>query len=67
MNLDHLTEEQAAEAKRIRVNQATGSPKRALLLNSVMYAADVGRVLVSVGALKGRLRLLLSGRGWIRC
>ena len=46
MNLDHLTEEQAAEAKRIHVNQATGSPKRALLLNGVIYAADVGRVLV---------------------
>ena len=31
MNLDHLTEEQASEAKRIHVNQATGAPKRALL------------------------------------
>ena len=63
MNLDHLTEEQAAEAKRIHVNQATGSPKRALLLNGVMYAADVGRVLVSVGALKERLRLHFEWTG----
>ena len=45
-NLDHLTEEQAAEAKRIHVHQATGSSKRALLLNGVIYAADVGRILV---------------------
>ena len=63
MNLDHLTEEQAAEAKRIHVNQATGSPKRALLLNGVIYAADVGRVLVSVGALKERLRLHFERTG----
>ena len=63
MNLDHLTEEQAAEAKRIHVNQATGSPKRALLLNGVIYAADVGRVLVSVGALKERLRLHFEWTG----
>ena len=33
MNLDHLTEAQASEAKRTHVNQATGSLKRALLLN----------------------------------
>ena len=57
VNLDHLTEEQASEAIRIHVKQATGSPKRALLLNGVIYAADVGRVLVSVGALRERLRL----------
>ena len=57
VNLDHLTEEQASEAKRIHVKQATGSPKRARLLNGVIYAADVGRVLVSVGALRERLRL----------
>ena len=63
MNLDHLTEEQAAEAKRTHVNQATGSPKRALLLNGVIYAADVGRVLVSVGALKERLRLHFEWTG----
>ena len=63
MNLDHLTEEQAAEAKRIHVNQATGAPKRALLLNGVIYAADVGRVLVSVGALKERLRLHFEWTG----
>ena len=66
MNLDHLTEEQAAEAKRIHVNQATGSPKRALLLNGVIYAADepdIGRVLVSVGALKERLRLHFEWTG----
>ena len=63
MNLDHLTEEQASEAKRIHVNQATGAPKRALLLNGVIYAADVGRVLVSVGALKERLRLHFEWTG----
>ena len=63
MNLDHLTEKQAAEAKRIHVNQATGAPKRALLLNGVIYAADVGRVLVSVGALKERLRLHFEWTG----
>ena len=63
MNLDHLTEEQAAEAKRTHVNQATGSPKRALLLNGVIYAADVGRVLVSVDALKERLRLHFEWTG----
>ena len=57
VNLDHLTEEQASEATRIHVKQATGSPKRALLLNGVIYAANVGRVLVSVGALRERLRL----------
>ena len=57
MNLERLTEEQAAEAKWAHVHQATGTPKRALLHKGVIYAANVGRIFVSVGAWRERLRL----------
>ena len=67
MNLDDLTEDQAADAKRIHVHQATGTPERALLLNGLIDAANVGRVLVSVGALKEWLRLHFEWQGWSHC
>ena len=57
LQLDLLDESTAEEARRILVHQATGKPKRALLLKGVTYAAGVVRPLVSVGALKEKLGL----------
>ena len=60
LQLDLIDETTAEEAKRIPVHQATGRPKRALLLKGVIYAAGVVRPLVSVGALKEKLGLHFS-------
>ena len=63
LQLDLLDESTAEEARCILVHQATGRPKRALLLKGVIYATGVVRPLVSVGALKEKLGLHFS---WAR-